>query len=343
MDGANSGVALFAQIIATGLYVFRGTTERHKHGVRVLSFVLGDQPVTPPGKLGEFLAALLNEAKDGFVEIITTRHHAVHVMLLILHRPKEDGVLQVQHLRHAPPRRAKEFALRIGRALNDVIRRAEKFPQQVCLRRAIHPLRVRCEHAVLNVHAGIQCQLVHLAQNHGRVRCVLGIARDHHRPACIQRRVKIIMPAVDIQRVLRERARAHLQHHRGELARRVIILLHRIGQALAGGEVHAALPSHRERRRPALRGVLALTLDSDFLVAPNVELPLRECLLINLAALGRWRDGIKHATLGDARLHMLGHQRIATTSDGDAGVFRFVTRSHGWLGGFRCCLVRHGE
>ena len=66
-----------------------------------------------------------------------------------------------------------------------------------------------------------------------------------------------------VERLLGQRAGADLHHHGGELARRVIILLHRIGDALPGGEVDRTLAGHGERRGTALGGVFAFALDRD--------------------------------------------------------------------------------
>ena len=103
MNRADLRVALLAQIIARRLDVFCRATERHKHRVRVLGFVILNQPVAPAGELRKLLAALLDEAEDGLVEIIPARDHAVHVMFLVLHRPEQHGIFQIHHLRHAPP------------------------------------------------------------------------------------------------------------------------------------------------------------------------------------------------------------------------------------------------
>lgn len=158
---------------------------------------------------------------------------------------------------------------------------------------------------------------------------LLGVAAHQHRPAGIHRSVKIVMPAVDVERVLGERPRADLHHHRGELARRVVILLHRVHDALTGGEVHRALAGDRYCGGSALRGVFAFALDGQLLIAPNIQHALREGLLINLATLGGGRDGIKHTTLGDAYLHPFGHQLVAVAGDGKARVLRLVTSLHG--------------
>ena len=136
------------------------------------------------------------------------------------------------------------------------------------------------EHPVLNVHAGVQRQLVHLSKNDGRIRRLLGVASHHHRPARIQCPVKVVMPAMHIERLFCERPRANLQHHCRELARRVVILLHRIGDALPGSEIHRPLARYCKRRRPALRRMLTLTLDGNLLVPPNIQLPLGKRLLI---------------------------------------------------------------
>ena len=102
VNGSYLGVALFAEIVAGGLDILGGATERHKHRVGVFRFVLVDQAVAAAGELRELLAALLDKAEDRLVEIISPGHHAVHVVFLVLHRAKQDRVFQVHHLRHAP-------------------------------------------------------------------------------------------------------------------------------------------------------------------------------------------------------------------------------------------------
>ena len=94
------------------------------------------------------------------------------------------------------------------------------------------------------------------------------------------------MRAMDVQGVLRERTGADFQHHRRELAGRVIILLEGIDDALAGSEVDRALAADRERRRAALGRVFAFALDGDLRGAEDVQLTLRVRLLVDLASLG---------------------------------------------------------
>ena len=80
-------------------------------------------------------------------------------------------------------------------------------------------------------------------------------------------------------------------------------------------------PADGEGRGAALRRVFAFGLDGDFLLAPDVEFALRVGLLVNFAALGGRRDGIKDAALGDARLDVLRDELVAVAGDADAGVF----------------------
>ena len=324
VNGADFGIALFAQIIAGTLHIFRRATERHKYSVRILCAIFRNEPVTPAGELGKLLVALLKHAEDGLAEIIAACNAAVHMMLLILHRPEQDGIFQIHHLRHAPTRGAKEFALGGSGAIDNLIGRAQIFTQQIRFRRAIRALGMRGEHSVLNVHPGIERQLVALAQDDRLVGGLLGVASHQHRPAGIQRGIKIIVTTVDIESVLGERARADFHHHRGEFAGRVVILLHRVHDTLSGSEVHRALAGDGHCCSSALRGVFAFALDGQLLVAPNIQRALRKSLLINLTALGGGRDGIKHTALGDARFHPLGHQLVAIAGDGEAGILRLV-------------------
>ena len=86
VDRSHLGIALIAQIVAGGLDVLRRAAKRDEHRVGVAGLVLVQQPVTAAGELRELLAALLDEAKDRLVEIVAPGHHAVHVVLLVLHR-----------------------------------------------------------------------------------------------------------------------------------------------------------------------------------------------------------------------------------------------------------------
>jgi len=136
-------------------------------------------------------------------------------------------------------------------------------------------------------------------------------------------------------------ARAHFEHHGRELARRVVILLHRVGDALARGKVYRPLAGHGKRGGAALRGVLAFRLDRDLRLAPDVELALRVRLLVNLAALRRGRDRIKHAALGNAGFNVLRDELVAVAGDANAGILRpargtsarkaCLFTSHRWL------------
>ena len=89
------------------------------------------QAVAAAGQLRELLAALLDEAKDRLVEIVAPGHHAVHVVLLVLHRAKQHRVFQIHHLRHPPARRPEQLALRLGGAVDRVVRRPEVLAQQL--------------------------------------------------------------------------------------------------------------------------------------------------------------------------------------------------------------------
>ena len=86
----------------------------------------------------------------------------------------------------------------------------------------------------------------------------------------------------------------------------MVILLHGIDDALAGGEIDRAAAGDGEGGGAALRGMFAFAFDGNFLLAENVQLPLRVGLLVDLAAFGRRGDRVKHATFGDAGLDMFG-------------------------------------
>jgi hypothetical protein len=154
------------------------------------------------------------------------------------------------------------------------------------------------------------------------IRRLLRIFANHHRPTRVQRRIEIVVPAMDIQSVLRQRARADFQNHRREFPWRVVILLHRVHDALAGGEVHGPASRDRISSRATLRRMFAFAFDGDFLRAENIQLTLRERLLVDFPAFSRRRDRIKDAAFSDARLDILSDELIAVASHPNARIFR---------------------
>ena len=241
-------------------------------------------------------------------------------MFLVLHRPKQHGVGQVHHLGNAAARGSKQNALRLGGAVDDVFRRAEVFADQLGLVLVEGALEVGGEEAVHDVHARRERELGDAAQDQRLVGGLLRILAEDHDPAGVERAVDVVVAAVDVERVLGERARAHFQHHGRALAGRVIVLLHAVDHSLAGGEVDHALAANRVRNGAALGRVLAFRLNGDGVVAEDVQVALGIGLLEELAALGGRRNGIENAGIGDARLGVIRDQLVSVGGDPNAGI-----------------------
>ncbi len=298
---------MLAQVVAGRLDVLGGGAERDEDGVGVVALVGIDQPVAAAGELAELGVGLLEEPEDRLVPVVAAGDHAVHVVLLVLHRPEKDRVLQVHHGGHPSTRRAEEFALRRGRTLDEVVFRTQEFAEQVSLGNEVHSFRVGGQHAVLHVHAGVERELVDLAQDDGLVGGLLGILGEQDGPAGVERGVDVVVPAVHVEGVLGESPGPHLEHHGGTFARSVVILLHGIGDPLPGGEVDDPPAGDGHRGRTALGGMLALRLDRDLLISPDVQFTIGVGRLVNLATLGGWRDGIEDPSFREPDLDVLCH------------------------------------
>src|SRR3954470_19938845 len=177
------------------------------------------------------------------------------------------------------------------------------------------------QHPVLDVHAGIQGLFIDLAQDDRLIGSLLRVFGDQHRPTGVQGRIKIIMAAMDVQGLLGERARANFNHHGRELAGRVVILLHRVNNPLAGREIDGTSSRYGVRRGATLGGVLAFALNGNLLLAENVEFSLRVGLLINLSPFSRRSYGIENTAFRDAGFDVLCNELIPVTRDPDTGIF----------------------
>jgi hypothetical protein len=125
VDRADRGPPAGAQVIDRGLDVLGRRSQRHEDGVRVAGLVLAHQAVVPSRQRREVAIRVVEEVEDRLDEVVPARHHALHVVLLVLHRTEEHRVGEVDHLRHATARRAEQDALALGGTFDDVLRGAE--------------------------------------------------------------------------------------------------------------------------------------------------------------------------------------------------------------------------
>ena len=91
------------------------------------------------------LLVRLNQVLENWLDkVIPTGDHTLHIVLLVLNGTQQHRVGQVVHFRYTPTRRTKQNTLRLGRALNDVIRGPQKLSDELRLVAIKGPLEVRC-------------------------------------------------------------------------------------------------------------------------------------------------------------------------------------------------------
>ena len=324
MNRADFDAASLAQVVDRGFDIFCSGAEGDEDGVGVVGFVLADEAVVAAGELAEVLVGGLEEFENGLGEIISARDDALHVVFLILHGAKEDGIGEVHHLGNAAAGGSEEDALGIGGAIDDVFGRAKVFADQVRFMLVEGALKVAGQEAIHDVHAGGERKLGNAAKNEGLVGGLLRVFAEEHDPAGVERAINIVVTAMDVEGVLGEGARAHFNDHGAGFAGGVVILLDAIDYALAGGEVDDAFAADRVGNCAALGRVFAFSFDGDGVVAEDVQMALGVGLLEELAALGGRGDGVKHAGVGDARLGVVGDKLISVCGDTNT----WITRSY---------------
>jgi hypothetical protein len=320
VDGADAGVAGLAEVVNGGFDVFRRRTEGDEDGVRVLGLVLGDQAVVAAGEVAEVLVGGLQKIEDRLGKVVPARHHAVHVVFLVLDGPEEDGIGEVHHLGNAAAGGSEEGALRFGGAVDHIVGRAQVQADQLRFMFIEGALEVGGEEPVHDVHAGGQGEFRDAAEDEGLVGGLLGVLAEDHDPAGVEGAVDVVVSAVDVEGVLGEGASADLEHHGRPFARCVVVLFDAVDHALAGGKVDHPLAAHRVGDGATLGGVLAFGLDGDGVAAKDVEVSLGVGLLEELAAFCRWGDRVEHAGVGDARLGVVGDELISVGGDPDSGI-----------------------
>ena len=320
------GIVIGTQVVDRGFDVLGRRAQRDEHHIGVFGGVLRDESVVPAGEHSELVVGVLKEAEDRLVEVVAACDHAVHVVLLVLDGTEEHRVLEIDHGRHPATGGTEEHALGLGRTLDDVVGSAQKLTQQIGLGLVEGPLEVGGEEAVLHVHPGVQGLLGDLAQDDRLIGGLLGVLGEQDDPTRVERRVDVVVATVDVERVFRERSCRHLDDHGRELARRVVVLLDAVDDALTGGEVDDPVTCDRQGDGAALCGMFAFGFDGDPRVPEDVQLALGERLLVQLAHFRRRRDRVEHPSLGDPRLRVIRHELVAVRRDPDPRKARWCHR-----------------
>ena len=203
-------------------------------------------------------------------------------------------------------------------------------------------LQVRGEEPVHDVHAGGEGKLGDAAEDEGLVGGLLRVLAEEHDPAGVEGAVDVVVAAVDVQGVLGEGAGADFEHHGGAFAGGMVVLLHAVDHALAGGEVDHALAADGVGDGAALGRVLAFGLDGDGIAAKDVKVALGIGLLEQLAAFGGRRNGIENAGVGDAGLGMVRDQLIAVGGDADTGITSWLLHDSSSAWNVACAQMRSG-
>src|SRR5712664_81111 len=104
--------------------------------------------------------------------------------------------------------------------------------------------------------------------------------------------------------------------------------------ALPGSHCYALKPYPHNlcipgNKYPALRRVLTLSLDSDGVVAEDIQFAFRESLLVKLATLGGRGDRVEDSRVGDASFGVIRNQLISVGCNADTGITGLLT--HGGL------------
>jgi hypothetical protein len=259
-----------------------------------------EKSVAAAGEERELRERVLESSRDAVGED-ALRHAALHVALLVLHRAGEDRLRRIEQAREPRRRRADEAFHELG--LGEA-----------------HALdRVRRDESVLHVEERRLRVLRRPACDQREVGRLLRVARKEHPPPAVAHGHHVVVTAVDVQRLRGQCARADVEDDRQALAGDHVQDLFHEHEALAAGEVRDPAPGDREPLAHRRRGVLALRLEEQQRIAPEVLHPVHDRRVVAAAHGGRAGDRVSPGGLADLDLDV--HDGFSAVARGrDAGV-----------------------
>ena len=179
---------------------------------------------------------------------------------------------------------------------------------------------MRRQEPVLGIDSRRKTQFRHPPDDQRLVRRLLGIFGEKDDPTGIQGRIDVIVAAMNVEGVFGQGPGRDLHHHRRALAGCVVVLFETVNDALPRREIDRPLAGNGERYRAALCGVLSLRFDGQFRPAEDVQLALRERLLVHFAHFGGRCDRVEDPAVRQAGLCVVADQLVAVGSDPNSGI-----------------------
>ena len=199
---------------------------------------------------------------------------------------------------------------------------AEELAQECGLRHNRLAHHVAGGEAVHRIGDGDQRHRADLVGDGGEVGRLLRVGAEQDRVAGLQERVDVVMTRHHVERVFRHHAGGDLQHEAADLlADRHVVRLETVQDALARRRVGDELAAGQRRAQCArLRGMLALRLEEEGVLAPDVATASRTESLVDFGDLGRGCDRI--ANNASAHMaHHLGDGPVTVNDCRHAGIF----------------------
>ena len=224
---------------------------------------------------------------------------------------------------------AEQHVLGDGRALDAAGGIAEVLAQQLGLRHARFGHHVAGGEAVHRIGDGDQRQRAQPIGDRREVGGFLRVGAEQDRVAGLQQGVDVVVAGHHVERVLGDDARRHLQNKTADtLADGYVVRFHPVEDALARRGVRYELAAGQRRaERAALGRMLALGLEEEGVLAPDVEAAVGAERLVDFRDFGRGRDRIADDAAAHAA-HHFGDGAVAMDDGRQSGILdgHFVPR-----------------
>ena len=288
----------FPQVVTNRFGVADYRALSHEHVLSILQPVPGDACVLSPGERGEFGHGLVGQRCDVVKEERPLRCHTLAVRVLILYHSDHRRIVDVEHLGYAASLLAKHPALGGCRRIDDVRRVAEIFLHAFPLREQSRLDHVCRQKAILSHDSRVQRQLGRSVCNKRQVAGFLNVLREKLEEPRVVNGVIVIMPRVNVQRMLGHRPGADVEHVGQPLSHGRIERLMHVGDALTAREIRGSQTGHAHTRRDSGGGVFAFGLEEDEFAAVDVALAHRHRLGPTLPHVRGRSDRICSCRLG---------------------------------------------
>ena len=303
VEYADLQAPILPQVVRNDLRIANHRTLPDDHVIRIFQPVAHGTGIAAASESRVLLKRLVGQCCNMIKIEGALRRDTLCVGFLVLHHAQACRIIKIIELGNAPAPLTKHGPLCGCRCIDQVLRGTQVLLDQLALRLLVRLDYMAGEEAVLGAYPGVERKLRNAMRNEIQVGNALHVFGEYLEKTSVINSMVVIVPGVDIERVLGHCAAGHVQDIGQPFAHRCVERFVHIGYALAAGEVGRAQAHHAHAGGHTCSGMLSFGFKVNQAAPIDIFFAVGDRRCPAFSHLGGRRDRIGACCLTGRSLH----------------------------------------